>query len=303
MSAILDANDGASLSNEPSPLWRHSSPTTSRLYEFKELINKKHNIQLESYEELFQWSLGNLSVFWEEVWHFTGVTASQPFHTVNIVRQDAPLFPRPQFFEGARLNFAENLLYPSSSPDDGSLAVIEATEVSRVSVSWRELRVRVRQCAAAMSSIGVIEGNRVAGFLANHTNALVAMLSAASIGAIWTGVSPDTGVHAVLDRLQQITPVLLFADNAVLYNGKTHDVQGKVREIIQELPDLKGVVIFETTAHSEMVLDDLRSPSRQSWKYADFVDLGDAEGEIQFAQLQPDHPVYILYSSGTTGSE
>ncbi|KAI9788074.1 MAG: hypothetical protein M1835_002481 [Candelina submexicana] len=286
-------------SDESLALWRHPSPATSRLFEFKEVVNEKHSTRLNSYEELFEWSVQNLGLFWAEVWYFTGITASQPFRTV--LHLDAPIFPRPTFFEGARLNFAENLLYPHSTPDDDSLAIIAATEVSHERVSWRQLRERVRQCAAAMIFNGVTEGDRVAGFLANHTNALVAMLSTASIGAIWTGVSPDTGVHAALDRLRQITPVILFADNAVIYSGKTHDIQGKIREIIQELPGLKAVVMFETIAHSAILLGDLRTSQGRAWKYQEFLDLGDTKAELRFAQLQPDHPVYILYSSGTTG--
>lgn len=199
------------------------------------------------------------------------------------------------------MNFAENLLYPTSDPDDDSVAVIAATEVSREHVSWRQLRDRVRQCTAAMRSAGIKQDDRVAGYLANHTNTLVAMLSTTAIGAIWTGVSPDTGVHAVLDRVRQIKPTLLFADNAVIYNGKTHDVHAKVAQVVQELPELKAAVIFDTVADHAFDLADLKVSKGKAWRYEDFVMTGNRDAKLDFAQLPPDHPIYILYSSGTTG--
>ena len=111
---------------------------------------------------------------------------------------NAPMFPRPKFFEGATLNFAENLLFPTQQVEPESLAVIAATETTREAVTWKELRERVRQCQAGMKALGLQRGDRVAGYVANHTNALVAMLATTSLGGIWTAVSPDTGVHAVL---------------------------------------------------------------------------------------------------------
>ena len=229
---------------------------------------------------------------------------SQGLDLINacqVLDESKPMFPRPEFFRGARLNFAENLLYPTCNPDEDSIAVIAATEVSRESVSWKELRDRVRQCTAAMRSAGIKKDDRVAGYLANHTNTLVAMLSTTSLGAIWTGVSPDTGVRAVLDRVRQIEPSLLFADNAVIYNGKTHDVHDKVVQVVQQLPELKAAVIFETVTDHPFDLSDLRVLKGKAWKIEDFVKVGDTDADLDFAQLPPDHPIYILYSSGTTG--
>ena len=211
------------------------------------------------------------------------------------------MFPRPAFFEGAKLNFAENLLFPACNPKEDSFAVIAATEESRDSITWKELRENVRKCASAMRSIGIKEGDRVAGFVANHTNALVAMLSASSIGALWTAISPDTGVHAVLDRILQIEPVLLLADNGVTYNGKTHDVHDKLRDIAKELPTLRVAVVFETLKDYPFDLTDISIPSGKSLTYADFLASASTDTSLKFSQLPPDHPVYILYSSGTTG--
>lgn len=211
------------------------------------------------------------------------------------------MYPPPQFFSGARLNFAENLLFPACNPNEDSLAVIAATEDSREYVTWKELRARVRECAMAMKALGIDPGDRVAGYVANHCNALVAMLSATSLGAVWTAISPDTGVHAVLDRIQQIEPVVLFADNAVKYNDKVHPVLEKLEVISKQLPKLKAVVLFETIPEFEFALGGIVVASGKPFVFREFLKTGFAEAEMSFLQLQPDHPVYILYSSGTTG--
>ena len=214
------------------------------------------------------------------------------------------MFPRPTFFQGAKLNFAENLLYPKCITDEDSLAVIASTEVARENVTWKQLRERVRQCTDALKSIGVGEGDRVAGYVANHTNALVAMLAATSVGAIWTGVSPDAGVFAVLDRVQQIQPVVLFSDNAVIYNGKTHGMQEKLQEILLGLSSLAALIVFPSVPEHNLDFDLFKPAQIQTWNFADFLShaRSTAPNTKQcFAQFSPDHPVYILYSSGTTG--
>ncbi|KAL8710048.1 MAG: hypothetical protein Q9220_005319 [cf. Caloplaca sp. 1 TL-2023] len=268
------------------------------MHAFKRLIEEKHGVQLASYESLHHWSLQNLNAFWKHVWHFTGIVASSPFS--EAVDQKAPMFPRPAFFPGARLNFAENLLYPICNPDEDALAVIAASEDSREYVSWKQLRGRVQQCAGALKTLGVQQGDRVAGYVANHTNALVAMLGTTSIGAVWTAVSPDTGILAVLERLQQIEPVVLFADNAVKYNGKTHDVHDKLQSITNKLDHLKAAFIFETVKNVDFRLDDVPVLSGFPAMYNEFIESLPAV-KTDFEQLEPDCPVYILYSSGTTG--
>ena len=211
------------------------------------------------------------------------------------------MFPRPRFFEGAKLNLAENLLYPTCNPDENSYAVIEVNEGTRSYVTWKELRERVRQCSIAMQKLGIKEGDRVAGYVANHSNALVAMLATTAIGALWTAMSPDTGAHAVLDRIQQIKPIILFADNAVAYNGKVHEVRGKLKTIVADIPQLKACVIFETIPDYDIDMRDIPVIQGKACSHAEFVQSVTDEEKLDFAQLQPDHPIYILYSSGTTG--
>ncbi|KAI4230192.1 MAG: hypothetical protein L6R36_000305 [Xanthoria steineri] len=280
-------------------LWRHKDPASSRMYRFKVLVEEAHGVQLPDYESLRQWSIDNLNAFWKHVWHFTAIVASEPFE--EAVDEKAPMFPRPSFFQGARLNFAENLLYPACQPEDSTLAVLAASEDSREQVTWKQLRGRVQQCTSALVYLGVQKGDRVAGYLANHTNTLVAMLSAASIGAIWTAVSPDTGVHAVLDRMQQIDPALLFSDNAARYNGKVHNVHDKLVEIASGIRSLRAVVVFETIPAVDFSINDILVPSGSAFMYQDLLVASHTVPPAKFLQLEPDHPVYILYSSGTTG--
>ena len=212
------------------------------------------------------------------------------------------MFPRPDFFKNARLNFAENLLYPAAEPNEDSIAVFEANEEARTSVTWRQLRERVNRCAAAMQLAGAKVGDRVAGFVANHSNALVAMLATTAIGAIWTAISPDTGVRAVLDRIEQIDPIILFADHVVMYNGKVHDLQDKVKQIITHLPRLRAAVMFETRQVGGLDAEELLQSTQILHWYSQFVAAVSEDSRLEFAQLPADHPIYILYSSGTTGN-
>lgn len=211
------------------------------------------------------------------------------------------MFPRPVFFEKARLNFAENLLFPTQEVDPESIAIIAATETTRETVTWKELRERVRLCQAGLIALGVEEGDRIAGYVANHTNALVAMLAATSLGCVWTAVSPDTGVHAVLERLRQIEPTVLFVDNASFYNGRSHPVLPKVQEIASDLVSLRAVVIFPTVSSVEFDTSSIKIHSGRAYDYATFTSPPTAP-ELTFKRLPADHPVYILYSSGTTGA-
>lgn len=221
---------------------------------------------------------------------------------MQVLDTSAPMFPKPTFFPGCELNFAENLLFPPSNPSPDSLAIIGATETTREQVTWAELRERVRICAAAMTAHGLKKGDRVAGYLSNHPNAVIAMLASTSLGALWSGVSPDTGVHAVLDRLKQIEPVLLFADNAVTYNGKIHETHAKISQVVAELSCVKNLVIFESVAGHNFDLSTLHTHEDTTVEaYSSFSSKGDTSRPLQFIYLPPDHPVYILYSSGTTG--
>nr|POF21099.1 malonamoyl-coa synthetase vrtb [Quercus suber] len=282
-------------SKDENPLWRHPSPRDTQMWQFLTTINRKYRKNFTTYDDLLQWSLQNISDSWGEIWDYCGIRTSQHYH--EVVTDPETMFPRPAWFKGAKLNFAENLLFPIQEVLEDSPAVIAATETTRETVSWKQLREQVSQCQAGMVAMDVKVGDRIAGYVANHTKALVAMLAATSLGAIWTAVSPDTGVTAVLDRMVQIEPVLLFTDNAVMYNGKTHPVLPKVKDIVAALPTVKATVVFETAPSMDTTISGVSSIVA----FSDFVS-HKAASKPSFTQLDPDHPVYILYSSGTTGS-
>ncbi|TVY42857.1 Malonamoyl-CoA synthetase [Lachnellula occidentalis] len=302
-------------SKEPVELWRHSSPQTTQMWFFKERVEKKYGVKLDGYRDLHKWSIENIEPFWRETCLFTGVHAKKAGSKGlvdasfdQILEKDAPMFPRPDFFPGTELNFAQNLLYPlhpeSQDPvKDQDIAIIAATETSRSEVTWAELRKRVGECYNALQHQGVKPLDRVAGFVGNHTNAIVAMLATTALGAIWTAVSPDTGVGAVLDRLVQIEPVVLFADNASFYNGKIHETSAKIKEIIASLPKLQALVIFEEVSAIKMKehIGDLKSPTGSSYTYQEPPTQDTSITQNRFTLFPPSHPVYILYSSGTTG--
>jgi acetoacetyl-CoA synthetase len=187
------------------------------------------------------------------------------------------MFPRPEFFQGARLNFAHNLLYPTFPSSNFQLnendpAIIYATESGHKSMSWKELRSEVEKCTKALSQI-VKPNDVIAGFLGNHAWTVVAMLASTYLGAIWTAVSPDTGVAAVLDRLVQIEPKVLFADDGVEYNGKIHSSMTKLKEITKALPNLQSVVVFENVPGVDPALDADNLPKGcVEYTYSKFIE-------------------------------
>ncbi|KAI1393258.1 acetoacetate-CoA ligase [Hypoxylon trugodes] len=287
----------------PVELWRHPNPSSTQLYKFLEHVRSKYDDNIKDYPSLYKWSVENIADFWGEVWHFCGIKASKPYS--YILPDNAPMFPRPDFFSGSLLNFAENLLFPANVDiAETSIAVITTTEAEGhlEPTTWAELREAVRRCSNALRAAGLKPKDVVAGFVSNHTGALVAMLSAAAIGAVWTGMSPDTGVSAVLDRLVQIGPKVLFADNGTVYNGKSWSSTGKTSQIVDELKSkgLELVVVINNIQDFDLDLSTLNSKGLAAEEYKSFLKSGN-EGPLRFEQLPPSHPLYVLYSSGTTG--
>lgn len=292
-------------------LWRHPSPFDTQLARFMRHVSRKYDLKLETYPMLYQWSIDNIAEFWGEVWEFCGVTSSRPYDAVLPGIGKGPeaaavaMFPRPDFFSGARLNFAENLLFPAGvDVDPSGVAVITATERPGdvVETSWAELRDAVRRCASALRAAGLSKGDVVAGYVSNHVQALVAMLASASLGAVWSGISPDNGVSAVLDRLAQLGPKVLFADDGMVYNGKEWSSTAKTEEIVAELKKkgLELVVVIRNLPGADPGLETLRGQVARVDEYENFLGSSPDE-ELRFEQLPPSHPLYILFSSGTTG--
>jgi acetoacetyl-CoA synthetase len=240
------------------------------------------------YAALHRWSVEAPEAFWSLLWDFAGVRASE---RGTVILEDGERFPGARWFPGAQLNYAENLL----RRDDDRTAVIGLLEDGRRrTLTHGELFNEVSRLAAALRDAGVRAGDRVAGFMPNLPETLVAMLATASIGAVWSSCSPDFGVNGVLDRFGQIAPKVLFAADGYLYNGKRCDSLERLRAVSEAIDSIETIVVVPLLA-AQPALDGLRGAHR----YGDF--LVDGTPPLAFAQLPFDHPLYIMYSSGTTG--
>eukprot|EP00004_Rigifila_ramosa_P004665 TRINITY_DN1514_c0_g1_i1.p1 TRINITY_DN1514_c0_g1~~TRINITY_DN1514_c0_g1_i1.p1 ORF type:complete len:696 (-),score=186.21 TRINITY_DN1514_c0_g1_i1:27-2114(-) len=282
---------------EDTLLWKPSAEraNASIMAAFMKIINQKYKLSLDSYQALWRWSTTHTAEFWGEVWDFTAVIHSSP--PTRVLEPGAAMFPVPKWFEGAKLNFAENLL----RYNDDHVALIACTEQSTAtrSVTYAQLRIEVARTVASLRALGVKRGDRVAGYIPNCIEAVVAMLATTAIGAIWTSTSPDFGVKGVLERFAQVQPVVLFSVNAVFYNGKVHDHTAKLIEVVSGLESLVRVVVIPFVAEAPLNLKKVRLGISLN----DFYKLGAAvpTPALTFEQVPFDHPVFILYSSGTTG--
>ena len=275
---------------DSSPLW---APTTSRvsnsrLTAFIDDLKRQHGLSFDDYQQLHQWSIDHPALFWQQVWDFCNIHSSQNFHRVL---SHADAFMDATWFEGARFNFAENLL-KQRSDDTAIISVLENGQ--RTTLSFNALYDQVSVFASALRSRGVVAGDRVAGFMPNITETIVAMLATTSIGAIWTSCSPDFGSQGVLDRFGQIQPKIIIACNGYFYNGKTISSIDTLKSLVDTLEDLSTLIIVPVIA------DDAYKTLSKAVTLSEFV-RDETASTIPFAQLPFDHPLYIMYSSGTTG--
>ena len=280
--------------NKKQPLWSPSKDriANSNMTEFRKFINDKYNIQLNDYKDLYAWSVTYIANFWDALAEFGEVNFTQKRSEV-LTQTDPSKDPSDitnyKWFTGAKLNFAENLLKYS----DDRPAIIHYREHGEpIRLTYHELFAEVVRFASALRKLGVTKGDRVAGFVTNNHNAVIGMLAATSIGAVWSSSSPDFGVQGVLDRFAQIKPKVLIAVDGYKYNNKEFNSIPTVEKIAASLPDLEKIVIVE----------QLASPLPENDLYIKWDDFTDADAEyIEFEQTDFDHPVYIMYSSGTTG--
>ncbi len=262
---------------------------SARITAFARAAEAASGRKLSDYAALYAWSIAEPEAFWNLLWDFAQVRASARGNTTLL---DGNKMPGAQWFPQARLNFAENLLRRRDAAD--ALVFWGEDKVKR-RMSFAELHAEVSRAAQALRAAGVVEGDRVAGFMPNMPEAVVAMLAATSLGAIWSSCSPDFGVQGVLDRFGQIEPKVLFAPDGYWYNGKRVEVLDKLRDIVAHLPSLQDVVVVP-------YLDPTPSLAGLpcAKRFGDWL-APHAPGEIAFAQMPFDHPLYIMYSSGTTG--
>ena len=272
------------------PLWVPSEQRIkeSNMYRFMQNVNRTYGTQFTDYAALYQWSVENIGDFWKEIWNFSGIKAVKDYDQVI---DDPTRMPGATWFSGSRLNFAENLL---SFRDDRTALVFRGEDVIRRTLTYRELYAAVAKLAAFLRKAGIVPGDRVVGFMPNMPESIIAMLAATSIGAIWSSCSPDFGIKGVLDRFGQTRPKILFTADGYFFKGKPLDCLAKIADIAKEIPSLEKIIVVPYTQENL----DLTSLPKAVY-YADCLN-NDAE-EIEFTQLPFEHPLYIMYSSGTTG--
>ena len=297
------------MSNESQEcLWTPSEQRkrSTRVEQFRQGINQRHGLELADFAQLHQWSVGQRELFWNEVWDYADIIASV---RGTVVLENGDAMPGARWYPEARLNYAENLL---RRRDESTALEFKGESGELQSLSNRELYAQVRAVAKALKAVGVVAGDRVAGFMPNIGQTIVAMLASTSIGAVWSSCSPDFGINGVRDRFGQIEPKVLFTADGYRYAGKEHDSLAVVSELAESLPALKAIVVVNFIESKkpltgsaaalridyESLLENEGNISSPGVAQGSADDAGDT---IEFAQLPFDHPLFIMFSSGTTG--
>lgn len=257
---------------------------------FIDRVNRTHGLRLDGMASLWQWSVDQPALFWREVWTDCDIVGDGPG---GVVVDDPDRMPGARWFPEARLNYAENCLRRS---DEGDALVFWGEDKVKRRLSWRELNALVARLAAAMVGMGIGPGDRVAGLMPNLPETIAALLAAASIGAVWSSASPDFGVAGVLDRFGQIGPKLLISVDGYWYNGKGHDIRPKLRDIRAGLPSVERLLVVPYLDESP----DL-SGLAGAVTLAEFLAPYQAD-RPSFRRLPFDHPLMVMFSSGTTGA-
>jgi acetoacetyl-CoA synthetase len=272
-------------------LWQpnEQSIKSSNMYHFMQRINAKYDQHFDSYPPLYQWSVEHISEFWAEWWDFADIITTKPF--IEVI-DDPTKMPGAKWFRGARLNFAENLL---RYRDHQTALIFQGEDQVHRKLTYADLHEETAKLAHSLREAGIKAGDRVAGFMPNLPETIIAMLAATSIGATWSSCSPDFGIKGVLDRFGQIKPKVLFTADGYFFKGKPLDSLERIFEVVNKIPSVERLVVVPYTrreppieAMGKAILwDDFKS-SQKGLK-------------IHFEQLPFDHPLYIMYSSGTTG--
>jgi acetoacetyl-CoA synthetase len=273
-------------------LWKPSEERikNTNMHKFMEAVNRKHGTNFKEYSQLYQWSIRNIPEFWADMWDEAGIIASKGYDTVI---DDITKMPGAKWFSGARLNYAQNLL---RFRDDKTAMIFKGEAMDEPErITYSQLYEKVSGLARALRDEGVIAGDRVVGFMPNMPETIIAMLAASSIGAIWSSCSPDFGTKGALDRFGQIKPKILFTARGYSYNGRRFDSLKKITEISRQLPSRPKIVVVP---YADPDPDISSVPN--SVHFREFIS-HDKCPEIEFEQLPFDHPLYIMYSSGTTG--
>lgn len=273
------------------PLWIPSAErvSSSNITSFMRYVEKLTDKRIGTYNELYNWSVENIEEFWKSIWVISGINHSQPYENVLTER----VMPGAKWFSGAKLNFAENLL---RYRDDHTALISYRENHEPKKISYKELYKLTAKCAEGLKNLGVKKGDRVAGYVTNIPEAVVAMLAATSLGAIWSSCSPDFGIKGVFDRFGQIQPKVLFAVEEYSYNGKILNCAEKIKSIAEQIPQIEKIILIRNY-NLEVGSDSEEIP--KSFLFNEFM--SSSAEELEFVQLPFDHPIYIMYSSGTTG--
>ncbi len=273
------------------PLWKPSKEqiNNSNMTAFIKFVAKEYGFPHRNFKALYQWSIEKREEFWQGVWSFCDIKASKKW---TEALKDGDKMPGAKWFPGSRLNFAENLL---RYRDEKTALVFWGEERIKRSLSYEDLYFQTARLAQSMRETGVKTGDTVVGFLPNLPEAVIAMLAGTSFGAIWSSCSPDFGINGVLDRFGQIQPKIIFSADGYYYGGKKFDCLAKLEKICKKLPSIKKVVVIPYVSENP----DL-STIKNSLLWDDFI-AGPEVKEIHFEQLPFNYPLYIMYSSGTTG--
>ena len=272
-------------------LWKPSEERiiNSNMYRFISFVNRRHQQNFTDYDGLYAWSISRLADFWAAVWDFVGIKESKRY---DEVLDDDRKMPGAKWFSGARLNFAENLL---RFRDDSVALLFKGEDQPIRRMTYAELYDEVARLAKSLRASGVGPGDRVAGFMPNMPETVAAMLAATSIGAVWSSCSPDFGIKGVLDRFGQIKPKILFVANGYFFKGKALDSLFRVAEIIRDLPSIEKIVVVPYTEAAPDIGGIRGAVSYHAFRAPE------SGLPIRFEQLPFDHPLYIMFTSGTTG--
>jgi acetoacetyl-CoA synthetase len=276
--------------NSQRPIWEPSKERIERanLSRFIRFVQTEHKAQVEDHYGLYEYSIRQPEAFWRAVWEFCGIRSSGDFGEVLV---DAEKMPGARWFPGVRLNFAQNLLRYK----DDRVALIALNEWGHQrEFSYAQLHEEVGKLAHALREAGVVAGDRVAGFMPNIPETVIAMLAATSLGATWSSCSPDFGINGVVDRFGQIAPKVLFTADAYPYGAKSFDCLAKIGDVLGKIPSIEKLVVVPYSG-AELKLDGIA----KAVAWPQFV--GSEARELEFTPTAFDHPLYVMYSSGTTG--
>jgi acetoacetyl-CoA synthetase len=275
----------------PEKLWEPPAALVeqARMTEYMRWLEAERGLSFDGYHELWRWSVESVEAFWDSIWDFFGVQADGERGAVLSGHE----MPGAKWFAGTRLNYAEHVF---AGKDGEEPAILHASELRELGeLSWGELRARVAAVAAGLRELGVERGDRVVAYLPNIPEAIVAFLATASIGATWSSCSPDFGPASVIDRFAQIEPKVLFAVDGYRYGGKDFDRRDVVAELQAAMPSLRRTVVL-----AYLDPDPDLSALRDATRWDELLAAGEG-AELGFERVPFDHPLWVLYSSGTTG--